>query len=79
MFLKSMFVRFEYDGDYGTSDAFDLQDFLMQDVAELLHARSRNYRNDVTFAFHVINLLDVLNLFEGVYNLGFLGGDRQKC
>jgi hypothetical protein len=36
--LKGVFVRFEYYGDYGTLDAFDLHDFLMQDVAELFHA-----------------------------------------
>ena len=68
-----VFVRFEYDGYYGALDAFDLHDFLMQDVAELFYARSRNYGNNVTFAFHVINLLDVFDLFEGIYNLRLPG------
>jgi hypothetical protein len=36
--LKCVFVGFEHDGDYGALDAFDLQDFLMQDVAELFYA-----------------------------------------
>ena len=70
--FKCVFVGFEHDGDYGALDAFDLQDFLMQNIAELFNARSRNYRNNVTFTFHIVNLLDVFNLFEGIYNLGLL-------
>ena len=67
--LKCVFVGFEYYGDYGALDAFDFHDFLMQDVAELFYARSRNYGNNVTFAFHAVNLFDVFDLFEGIYNL----------
>jgi hypothetical protein len=36
--LKCLFVGFEHHGDYSALDAFDLQDFLMQDVAELFYA-----------------------------------------
>ena len=70
--LKGVFVGFEYYGDYGALDAFDFHDFLMQDVAELFYARSRNYGNNVKFAFNVINLFDIFNLFEGIYDLRFL-------
>ena len=38
--FKSVFVRFEYDGDYGTLDAFNLHNFLVPDVAELFNVRS---------------------------------------
>jgi len=36
--LKGVFVGLEYYGDYGALDAFDLEDFLMQDAAELFYA-----------------------------------------
>ena len=70
--LKCVFVGFEHNGDYCALDAFDLQDFLMQDIAELFYTRSRNYRNNVTFTFHIVNLLDVFDLFEGIYNFSLL-------
>ena len=73
-----VFVRFEYDWGYGALDAFDLIDFLLQDISELFHARGRNYRNDVKFPFDVIDLLDVFELWEGVNNLLFLTRIDEK-
>jgi len=73
-----VFVRFEYDWGYSAFDAFDLIDFLLQDISELFHARGRNDRNDVKFPFDFIDLLDVFEFWEGVYNLLFLTRIDEK-
>ena len=66
------FVSFENNRGYGAFDTFDLHDLLLQNITELFYARSWNDRNNVKFAFDIINRLNAFESWKGVYNLRFL-------
>ena len=73
-----VFIGFEYDLGYGAFDAFDLIDFFLQDIAELFHARSRNYGNDVKFACDIIDLVMFSSFSRAFITCSFWDGSTKR-
>ena len=59
-------MRLENDRAYGALDATKLHDPILQDIAELFDIISLYKRNDVELPRHFIQLLDIVELGQGL-------------
>src|SRR5881396_2238612 len=59
-------MRLENDRAYGALDATNLHDPILQDVPELLDIISPYKRNDVELTSHFVQLLDIVELGQGL-------------
>jgi len=59
-------MRLENDRAYGALDATNLHDPILQDIAELFDIISPYKRNDVELTSHFVQLLDIVELGQGL-------------